>query len=183
MAAFVGAMLCQASDRTPWLAAMLGDRYRKPGQLIIAAILALSIINAVAAVGGMLMAPIMTPNARTLLLGVALASAGMSALWPLKPPAALKGGAGASLTAFVCLLAMGMGDRTQFLTAALAARTPIPGFAAIGATLGSLAIVIPAIAAGEADYRRLPHRGVRIAIGGVMIVAGLIFGLGALRLL
>ncbi|OQW77287.1 MAG: UPF0016 family membrane protein [Proteobacteria bacterium ST_bin13] len=183
MAAFVGAILCQASDRSAWLAAMLGDRYPKHGQVIIAAALALAIGNGVGAAGGMLIAPIMTPNARALLLGVALVSAGVAALFRVKRPAPLRTGAGAFLTALICLLAISMGDKTQFLTAALAARAPIPALAAIGATLGSLVVIIPAILAGESRYRSLPHRPVRITIGLVLMVTGLIFALGAMRLI
>ncbi len=183
MAAFVGALLCHASDRTPWLAARLGDRYDKTGQLIVAAILAIAMTNALGAIGGILMAPYMTPNARALLLGLALVSAGISALLPLKPPAGLNRGAGPFLTAFLCMLAMGIGDRTQFLTMAIATRTPIPGLAAVGATLGGMAIVIPALMAGERRYREMPHRAVRLAIGGVLITFGIGIGLGALRLL
>lgn len=182
MAAFVGALLCHASDRTPWLAARLGDRYDKTGLLVIAATIAIALTNALGAIAGMLMAPIMTPDARALLLALALLSAGISALLRLKPPAALDRGAGPFLTAFLCLLALGLGDRTQFLTMALAARTPIPALAAIGATFGAMAVIIPALVVGERAYRRLPHRAIRIAIGSLLVITGVVVGLGALRL-
>ncbi|WP_374146913.1 TMEM165/GDT1 family protein [Sphingomonas sp. 28-63-12] len=184
MAAFVGAILCQASDRTAWLAAVLSDRYQKPGQLIIAAAFAMAISNGLAAAAANLIAPLMSPNARALLLGLALVSAGISALFRLKPPAPLgRGRAGAFVTALLSLLAVTMGDRTQFLTMAVAARTPLAALAAIGATLGSLIVVVPAILAGESSYRSVPHRSVRLAIGLVLIITGLVFGLGAMRLI
>lgn len=91
MAAFVGALLCQASDRTAWLSAIMADRYQKPATIIIATIIALVAGN-------------------------------------------------------------------------------------------SLAVIIPAILAGENRYRTLPHRPIRLAIGIVLIVTGIAFGLGALRL-
>lgn len=184
MAAFVGALLCQASDRTAWLSAIMADRYQKPGAIIIATIIALVAGNSVGAIAGLLMAPIMTPNARALFLAIALVSAGGSALFALKPPDRMAGWRiGAFATTLVALFAIGVGDRTQFLTAAITARSPEAApFAVIGSILGSLAVIIPAILAGEHRYRTLPHRPIRLAIGIVLIVTGLVFGLGALRL-
>ena len=185
MAAFVGALLCQASDRTAWLSAILGDRYQKPLPMIAAAALALALGNALGAVAGTLMAPIMSPNARALCLALALLSAGSSALFTLKSPDRMAGWRiGAFGTTLVALLAIGIGDRTQFLTAAIAARTPLAApFAAIGATLGSLVVIVPAMLDGEHDYQSLPHRPIRIAIGLVLVLTGAVFGLGALRLI
>lgn len=185
MAAFVGALLCQASDRTAWLSAILGDRYQKPWMMIAAAAIALAIGNSLGAVAGTLMAPIMSPNARALFLALALLSAGSSALFALKSPDRMAGWRiGAFGTTLVALLAIGVGDRTQFLTAAIAARTPLAApFAAIGATLGSLAVIVPAMLAGERHYQALPHRATRLAIGLVLVLTGIVFGLGALRLI
>ncbi len=185
MAAFVGALLCQAGDRTAWLAAIMADRYQKPGTVIIAAIIALLAGNVLGAVAGTLMAPIMTPNARALFLALALVSAGSSGLFALKSPDRMTGWRiGAFATTLVALLAIGVGDRTQFLTAAITARTPLVApFAVIGATLGSLAVIIPAILAGERGYQSLPHRPIRMVIGVILMVTGLILGVGALRLI
>ena len=184
MAAFVAALLIQATDRSPWVLAVLGDRYDRPLPLILATILAVGTASAIGAVAGALMAPILTPNARGLLLAVAIGSAGVSALFAPKPPDRFTGSrAGAFLTALIGLLAMAMGDRTQFVTAALATATPWPAFAAIGATLGSLAVLIPAMAAGEANYRALPLAPIRIAIGLMLVLAGIVLALCALRLI
>lgn len=183
MAAFVAALLIQASDRTPWTLAILGDRYDRPLPLILAAMIAIAIANGLGAVAGALMAPILTPNASALLLALAIGSAGVSALFAPKLPDRFAGSrAGAFLTTLIGLLAMAIGDRTQFVTAALATRTPWPAFAAVGATLGSLAIVIPAMAMGEATYRSLPLTPIRLGIAGVLIVTGLVMAAGALRL-
>lgn len=184
MAAFVGALLCQASDRTALLAAIMADRYQKLPSLIVAATLALLGGNAMGAVAGALIAPMMTPNARMLFLGLALMSAGMSAFFALKPPDRMAGWrVGAFATTLIALLAIGIGDRTQFVTAAVAARVPAAApFAVIGATLGGLAVIVPAMIAGERQYLALPHHPVRIAIGLVLVLTGAAFGLAALRL-
>lgn len=184
MAAFVAALLIQATDRSAWVLAVLGDRYDRPLSLIMATVIAVGTANAIGAVAGALMAPILTPNAKALLLAIAIGSAGLSALFTPKLPDRFTGSrAGAFLTTLIGLLAMAMGDRTQFATAAIATRTPWPAFAAIGATLGSLVVLIPAMAAGEAAYRALPLRPVRVTIGVVMIMVGLTLAMGALRLI
>lgn len=183
MAAFVAALLIQATDRTPWTLAVLADRYDRPLTLIAATIIAVATANSLGAFAGALMAPILTPNAKSLLVALALGSAGISALFKPKLPDRFTGSrAGAFLTTLIGLLAMAMGDRTQFATAALATGTPWPAFAAIGATLGSLAVAVPAMAAGEASYRSLPMTPVRLGIAVVLIVTGLVLAAGALRL-
>lgn len=182
MAALVAALLTQASDRGPWLAARLGDRFERRMTAIAGLIIALMIVNAIAAAGATLIAPLLVPNAKALLLALALASAGGAALFRPKPPGESFRG-GAFVASLAALLALGIGDRSQFITFALAARTPIPALAAIGATLGSIAILVPAMLIGERAYRRLPQRAIRLPIAAILLIAGLVIGLGALRLL
>ena len=183
MAALVAAVLAQASDRTPWLAAILGDRYPR-GAVILGAALALALGNTIAAIGGTLVAHEMSPNAKDLFLAVALIFSGVAAFSPIKPPDRLAGWTiGALLTSLCGVFVLALGDRSQFLTAAITARSPSPAFAAIGATIGALAVAIPAILAGEAARRRLPITAMRIAIGLVFVSIGLYLALGAIRLI
>ncbi len=184
MAAFVAALLAQAGDRTPWLAAILGDRYQKPALVILGVGIAVAVTNALGVFAGLLIAPILTPNARALVLCAALVSAGGSALFSIKHPGRMEGWRlGAVTTSLVGVLAQGVGDRTQFITAALAIRSPLPWFAAIGATIGSLVIIIPAVLAGEAGRRAMPIVAIRIGTGAILIGAGLLSGLSAFRLI
>ncbi len=183
MAALVAALLAQASDRTPWIAARIARQFDRPGAVIAAAVLALAISNAIGAGIGAVMAPILTPNARALLLGLALLSAGATALLPLKPIGKPGGQRlGAFTTAFVTLLAAGLGGGTQFLAAAIAARHDLPVFAAIGATLGAAAVQVGAIMAGD-DRHPFAPRAIRIAIGVAFAVTGTVALASALRLI
>ncbi len=184
MAALVAALLTQAGDRTPWLAAILGDRYRQPGLVIAGIALATAVTNALGVFAGMLVAPILNPNARALMLAVALGSAGVSALFPLKHPGRMEGWRlGAFFTTMVGVLAQGVGDRTQFITAALAMRSTLPWFAAIGATIGTLIIIVPAVLTGESGRQALPVAAIRIGTGVALVIAGIVSALGALRLI
>ncbi len=184
MAAMVAALLAQASDRQPWLAARLAQQFNNSTAIILATALALAISNALGAVAGMLMAPILTPNARALLLCFALVSAGTSCFGHAKPlPQAGGATLGAFLTGLITLLAASLGDRTQFLTAAIAARSELPVFAAFGATIGALVVHAAAILSDADAPRRLPMRAIRIVIGLALVLAGIIAGLSALRLI
>lgn len=184
MGALVAALFAQVSDRMPWLTAIMGTRYARPGQVIAATALAIAAINAIGAISGVLIAPHMPGAASQLLLGLALLSAGGSALFAIKPPDRLSGWrTGAFLTTLLGVLIMGFGDRTQFITAAFAARSPVPWLAAIGATIGSLMVNVPAILAGEPARRRLPVVPVRLAAGALFLIVGAIVALSALGLI
>lgn len=184
MAALVAALLAQATDRTPWLAAILATRFARPGAVILGTGLALAIGNAVAAACGMLIAPHMSPNARDLFLAVALVFAGAACLVPVKRPERLDGWRiGAFATSLFGIGILALGDRSQFITMAITARSPSPVLAAIGATIGSLAVNIPAILAGEDARRHFPVTAARYAVAALFLIAGCIFALGAIRLI
>jgi len=184
MAALVAAALAQVGDRTAWLAAILADRYRTPGLVILAAAVALLIASGIAAAGGALLAPLLTPNARQLMLALALILQGGGALFPAKAPDPLRGWrTGAAATTLLGLFVLAFGDGIQFIVVTLAARSPVPALAAIGATIGSLAVIAPAALIGETRWRRLPLAPIRTAIGVVFVIAGAILALGALRLI
>ncbi|HEU0043214.1 TMEM165/GDT1 family protein [Sphingomonas sp.] len=183
MAALVAVALAQVGDRPAHLAAILADRYRAPGLVIVAALLALAAASGIAAAGGALIAPIMTPEARQLLLALALLLQGGGALWRGKPPERLAGWKlGAFPTSLLGLFILFFGDGVMFVVLALAARSEVPALAALGATLGALAVVVPAVLLGEAAWTRLPLVTTRRVIGALFVVASLWLGMGALRL-
>jgi putative Ca2+/H+ antiporter (TMEM165/GDT1 family) len=183
MAALVAALLTPASDRTPWTAALLGDAHASKGAVIAATALALAFGNALGVVGGIVVAPLLSPNARDLLLAFALLSAGASACWPIKPAKLREWRLGAFVTSLLAIGTLGFGDRTQFITAALAARSTTPALAAVGATIGALAVNVPAILLGTRELRKAPTTALRFAAAAVLILFGAVQGLGALRLI
>lgn len=184
MAALIAAALAQVGDRPAWLVAILADRYAKPVTVLVAAASALAAASAIAAVAGALIAPHLAPNAKALLLGLALALQGAGSFFAVKPPERLAGWRfGAGLTSLLGLFILLFGDGLMFVVLALAVRTPIPAFAAVGATLGGIAaLAIPALL-GEAAWLKLPLEAARRAIGALFLLAGLILALGALRLI
>ena len=174
MAALVAALFTQASDRTPWTVALLGDRYASKAAVIAATALAIALGNAIGVVGGVIVAPLLSPNARDLLLAFALLSAGASGCWPLKPPKLRDWRLGAFGTSLVAVGMLGFGDRTQFITAALAA---------VGATIGAMVVLVPAILLGTRGLRKIPTTALRVAASVALLISGAVQGLGALRLI
>ena len=182
MAALVAGALLQVGDRTAWLTAILSDRHR-PAVTIVAAALALALASGIAAAAGALVAPLLTPNAKALFLALALVMAGGGCLIAARPPERLeRWGIGGFATAFLGLFILAFGDALQFVVVALAARGS-PPLAAIGATLGSLAVIVPAACLGERDWTRLPLVRARRGIGALAVLVGLIVGLGGFGLL
>lgn len=184
MAALVLGAICQAGDRTPWLAAILADRYRARATIIAAAVLALALNYVLGALGGVLLAPRLTPEARGMLLGLALVFAGLGTPLRRAAPDRLTGWRlGAFGTSATGMVIMAFGDRMQFVTLALAARSPLPWLAAVGATLGALAVTVPAIVIGEAGWTALPRRAVALASAAMLTGAGIVVALRSISLI
>lgn len=176
MPAVVAGLLLGIGDRTSWLAAIKADQGRSPGALLLSAALAFGLGNAAAAQAGLWL-PRLTPNAGQLMLALALGFGGAGALWGARRPDSF-----ARWPAFPGLFVLGFGEGMQFVTFALAARADVPAFAAIGATIGTLAAVAPAAVLGEAAWLKLPLKPVRIATAAILLLVALVLAAGALRL-
>lgn len=181
--ALVAVLLAGGVDRPPLLTAILADRFGV-ARVVAGAAAAHVAGFAVASLAGAMVAPLLTPNARALLLAAALLSAGASAMvgaairdrldrWRIGGPA----------TAFAGVGILALGDRSQFLVFALAARSQAPALAAGGATIAALAVAIAAASIGERGWARLPIRPIRYAVAGLFLLTGAWTALGALRLL
>jgi putative Ca2+/H+ antiporter (TMEM165/GDT1 family) len=181
--AFLAALLAEFGDKTQILAILLATRFNRPGPVLAGIAVAAIVNSAVAAVGGAMLVGIIPHRAITLLLALALIFAGGGALLPHKQPHVgiydRLGVFGASLVAFFLLE---LGDKTQFLTFAFAARSPTPLFAGAGAAAGIVVASLPAVALGAALPATVPLRRIRIGIGVLLLGIGIVVALSALRL-
>jgi Ca2+/H+ antiporter, TMEM165/GDT1 family len=165
------------------LTAVLADRYGRPLLTAVAAGLAHAAGNLFAATAGDAMAFLLNPNARSLLLAIALLLSGLGGFVRPKPPKRIEGWSlGPLLTPLMGVLVLSLGERTQFFTFALGVRG-LPGFAAAGATLGAFSVAFVAAVLGEFGWQRLSFRWVRIVTNLGFVGAGSYIALGALRLL
>jgi len=180
--AFLLALLAQPGDRPALLTAILADRFRRPFTVAIAAGLAHGLGSVLAAIAGRTVAPGLTPEAQSLLLAIALLAGAVTGLIRTKLPSRLeRWRLGPLVTPLLGVFVLALGEQTQFFTFALAAGGA-PWLAAAGTTLGALAVALVAAVLGEAEWRRLPLHWLRYASSAVFLVAGIVIGLGALRL-
>jgi putative Ca2+/H+ antiporter (TMEM165/GDT1 family) len=179
--AFVAAFLAEWGDKTQLIVAMLAGTTRRPATVLIALFLAALASNVVAALAGVYIAGTITIRAMTLMTALALLFGGASGLVMRKA----KERAPARLLlpgAVILLLAAELGDRTQFLTFALAGRFDSAPLAAAGATAGTFAACLPAALLGERLGETVPLRAIRYSVAAVFLIAGFIAAVKALQL-
>ena len=183
VSAFVAAGLAEWGDKTQLLVAALAARHGRPLPILAGVALAAAIHAAIAGFGGILVNDWVTIRALTLLTALALLFAGAAGLFPRKPPKILVSPrAGAFAASFVCFFIAEFGDKTQFLTFALAAQFDAFALAAAGATAGILASSVPAALLGESLARSAPLNAIRIGLGALFLAIGLFVGISAMRL-
>lgn len=172
--ALIAALLAECGDRTQLLGCALGHRYRSAAAVIAGIALAAGINAALAAAAGGAAAALVDHRALRLLTGLSLVLAGVGALFRPKPAPDLSGwrlGAFASSAGSFLILAFG--DKTQFVTAAIAGASDRPVFAGIGSAMGVTIANVPAVILGERWPALVPLRAIRLAAGAALAVAGL----------
>jgi putative Ca2+/H+ antiporter (TMEM165/GDT1 family) len=174
--ALVAALLAGVGDRAPRLAALLAAR-GSFSSVVAGLILGHILAIAIAVAGAAMIAPLMAPNARSLLLAIALVLAGLGGLWQraVAPPTG-NAFVVAATGSFVGI------DGTAFLAFALAVGRSSPILAGVGALAGALVLAIGAACAGR-DWERVPVRLLGRIGGILLLVTGVIVALGALRLI
>jgi putative Ca2+/H+ antiporter (TMEM165/GDT1 family) len=180
---FVAAALGEWGDKTQLLVIALAVRYRRPLP-ILAGVFAAALANSlIAAFGGTLVHSMITLRAISLLVALALVFAGVAGLIRPKPyESAGTSRAGPFLVAAASFFVLEFGDKTQFLTFALAAQFNAFALAAAGATAGILAASVPAALLGDRLAKAAPLKAIRLGLGTFFLLVGLIVGVNALRL-
>lgn len=181
--AFVAAFFGEFGDKSWWLALALGAAYQGRIAPYIGICLA-AIANCVFSAGvGHLIAPLLTINARnmmlaiTLILGAATMCLKRGEVQPRKWPLGSVGGA-----FFGFLLYQVLGN-TGFLTFGIAVKSGSFAVTSIGASAGVMVAAAIAYWVGPEVAKNLPVRGLRYGIGGVMLLIGLPLFASALRLI
>ncbi|HVQ08234.1 MAG TPA: TMEM165/GDT1 family protein [Allosphingosinicella sp.] len=182
LTAFVAAFLAAWGDKAQRVAAMLAAVTGRPATVAAGLVLAALAGNGVAAFAGAWIAETITIRAMTLLTAMALLFAGASGLIQRRQPGPQAPKRLLLPSAFILLLAAELGDRTQFLTFALAGRFDSAPLAAAGATLGMVAGCMPAVLLGDRLMTAVPVRGIRYGVAALFLVAGFITAVNALQL-
>lgn len=181
MAALVAALLIRATDPSSVFVSSTAEGTDKSAAVLVGAVVALCITQALGAVIGTLLSPHLTPDSARLLVGCALIAAGSTPLWPTKPTD--RGATRRPLVGTAMLLVTaGLGDRTQVATIAIAAGGD-PALAAIGGLIGGFVVLAIAATTGASGWRALPNRTARVSIRIVLVATGFWLALAALGLL
>lgn len=183
LSAFVAAGLAEWGDRTQLLVALLAARTGRPGAVLAGLASAALASSLIAALAGQYLSGVIAIEALGLLLAIALLFAGIGGLISRKTPEPdLARRAGPFLAAFLSCLVLELGDRSQFLTFAIAARFDSFALAGCGAAAGILAAGIPAALIGAGFRESLPLRPIRWTVAALFLVTGFFVGVSALRL-
>lgn len=183
LATFLAAALAETGDKTQLLVMALAARYGRTGPILLGLVLAALAGSLAAAFAGAWIHDLITPRATALLVAVALVFAGVSGLiGGQRPEVGLHWKTGALITAAASIFIVELGDKTQLLTAALAAQFDSLFLAAAGATAGIVAANVPAALLGE-RLATAPLRQARIGISVLFLVASFIVAVMSLELI
>jgi putative Ca2+/H+ antiporter (TMEM165/GDT1 family) len=151
---------------------MLVARLRRPG-VVLLGILAGTIGNhLLACIAGEWLGARLDPQMLRWIVGASFLSVSVWALVPEKEDeedGRTHGGGGAFLVAATTFFLAEMGDKTQVIVLALAARTQELFTVLAGTTLGMMLVNVPTVLLGERIARAVPLRPVRI-------LAALVYG-------
>lgn len=179
----VGTFLAEWGDRTQFLVILLAARFGGSARML-AGIAAAAILNSLlAAFGGKLIAEIINFQAITLMMAIALLFAAAGGFWPQTAPKLA--GAGTAHAMWISFFAFGVlefGDKSQFLTATLAARSQSWWLAGLGAGAGIILANVPAVILSEKTGDILPLRAIRLGASVLLLIAAAISAIFALRL-
>jgi putative Ca2+/H+ antiporter (TMEM165/GDT1 family) len=183
LTSFVFAALAEWGAKTQLLVVMLSARYRRPLPILLGVALAAIANSLIAAYAGALLHDRVALRALALLTGLALLFAGVEGLFPARLKAMAEGWrTGPFVTAAACFFLLEFADRTQFVTAAIAARFDAFALAGAGAAAGILVSSVPAAMLGSRLEKRIPLRAIRIAAAVLFLIAAFIVAINALRL-
>lgn len=142
------------------------------------------IVNAVvAAIAGAIANRMIGQGVAALLVALAMLSAAVALLWPMKPVFDARAHEAPTLVFAGRMLANQFGDRSHFLIAALAATSGAGQWAAAGGLVGWTLSMLPFLAFGPALAERRAARGLRWAAAAILVIWGLRTALGAFGLI
>jgi putative Ca2+/H+ antiporter (TMEM165/GDT1 family) len=162
----------EIGDKTQFLAIILASRYKKPIPIILGIFVAALLSNLLAGIIGQWLGSQVKSSALHIVLACAYL---IAAIWILIPekqetehiPSLSHGGI--FLTTLVTFFVAEMGDKTQVVTAVLAANYQALTSVVLGASLGLLLANIPAVFLGNKASQFIPIKLMRIIAASIFI--------------
>ena len=178
--------LGEMGDKTQILAMLLAIRYHRPWPILTGILLATIVSMGVTALVGSSLAQLVPGELLRWLLVVLFFAV---AIWTLIPEKdddddddeiALKTSRNLVLIAFITFLLAELGDKSQLATLVMAAKYQDFTLVMLGATLGEMLAIAPAVLLGKTTAQFIPLKWIRIAAAALFAGLGfwvLLFGL------
>jgi putative Ca2+/H+ antiporter (TMEM165/GDT1 family) len=168
--------LAEIGDKTQLLSLLLAARFRKPVPIVLGVLVATLVNHACSGALGAWLASVINPKVMN---WAVVASFALMAIWILVPDkldeadaVTTKGHMGVFGTTVVTFFLAEMGDKTQIVTVALAARFHEFFGVVAGTTLGMMLANVPAIYLGHKFADRLPTKAVHALAAVIFVVLG-----------
>lgn len=168
--------LAEIGDKTQLLSLVLAARFRKPIPIVLGVFAATLINHAFSGALGAWLASVISPG---IMNWAVVASFALMAVWILIPDkldeadaVATKHSMGIFGTTALTFFLAEMGDKTQIVTVALAARFHEFFGVVAGTTLGIMLANVPVIYLGHRFADRLPTKAVHILAAVIFVVLG-----------
>lgn len=168
--------LAEIGDKTQLLSLVLAARFRKPIPIVLGVFAATLINHAFSGALGAWLASVISPS---IMNWAVVASFALMAVWILIPDkldeadaVATKHSMGIFGTTALTFFLAEMGDKTQIVTVALAARFHEFFGVVAGTTLGMMLANVPVIYLGHRFADRLPTKAVHILAAVIFVVLG-----------
>jgi putative Ca2+/H+ antiporter (TMEM165/GDT1 family) len=168
----------EIGDKTQLLSLLLAARFKRPAPIILGILLATLLNHAIAGAVGGLVAAALSPDILKWGLGLMFVAMGVWALVPdkLDDDDSVKEAAtflGILWITTLMFFIAEMGDKTQFATAALAARLGDVVMVVAGTTVGMLLADVPAVYLGRMATEKIQGPWVRYIAAAIFIGMGI----------
>jgi putative Ca2+/H+ antiporter (TMEM165/GDT1 family) len=166
----------ELGDKTQLLALILGTRLRKPVPIIVGIFVATLANHLLACLVGEWVGALITPSILRWVLGVSFLAVAVWALVPDKMNDAVNTTStyGALVLTIVTFFFAEMGDKTQIVALALAAKYHALTTVVAGTTLGMMIVNIPTVLFADRATRWIPIKLVRITAAFIYALLGIL---------
>lgn len=166
--------LGETGDKTQLLALLLATRFKKPLPIILGILFATLANHSLAGLFGAWIQSAVDESILRIGLGVSFLAI---AIWTLIPDKVddeieLKSGYGVFLVTFIAFFMAEIGDKTQLVTVALAAKYNDLFSVVTGTTLGMMIADVPAVFLGNFASPKIPFKAIRIVAASLFAILG-----------
>jgi putative Ca2+/H+ antiporter (TMEM165/GDT1 family) len=174
----------ELGDKTQLLSLILATRLRKPVPIIMGIFVATLVNHLIACLVGEWVSTLITPHILRWVLGISFLAVAAWALIPDKMDenVTTQGNYGVFVLTMVTFFLAEMGDKTQIIALALAAKYDALISVVAGTTIGMMLVNVPTVLLAERAMKWIPLKAVRIAAAIIYAILGILTLTGYSRL-